>query len=140
MAEKHCTVTHNNDVAWLQVEEESVAHVKEQTWEDITPNELRRTICKTKNWKASGVDLVHNYWYKHLLALQHRLCNTLNGVILTPLLLPEWATLGTTTLLHKKGPESDAKNYRPITCLSIGMSQRVDLEFSWYSIGPRDIA
>eukprot|EP00957_Ditylum_brightwellii_P185987 14159926-Ditylum_brightwellii.AAC.1 len=112
-----CTATHDNDAAWLQVEEESAAHVKEQAWVDITLDELCRTICKTKNWKAPCVDLVHNYWYKDLQALQHHLRTALNGVILIPSFLPKWATLGTTTLLHKKGPESDAKNYRPITCL-----------------------
>eukprot|EP00957_Ditylum_brightwellii_P021017 1584219-Ditylum_brightwellii.AAC.1 len=84
-----CTATHNNDAAWLQVEEESVQYVKEQKWMDITPDELHRTICKTKNWKVPGVDLVHNYWYKHLLALQHCLCNALNGVITNPSLLPD---------------------------------------------------
>eukprot|EP00957_Ditylum_brightwellii_P144201 10987596-Ditylum_brightwellii.AAC.1 len=112
------TTTHNNEAAWFQVEEESVQHVKEQQWTDITPNELHRTIFKTKNWKAPGVDLVHNYWYKHLLALQQWLCDALNGVILDPMLLPDWATVGTTTLPLKKGPDCDPNKNRPITCLS----------------------
>eukprot|EP00957_Ditylum_brightwellii_P094226 7174289-Ditylum_brightwellii.AAC.1 len=92
------TATHNNEAAWLKVEEESVQHVTKQQWMDITPDELCRTICKTKNWKAPRVDLVHNYWYKHFPALQHCLCNAFNGVI------PD--------------PKCDPKNYRSITCLS----------------------
>eukprot|EP00957_Ditylum_brightwellii_P071333 5422631-Ditylum_brightwellii.AAC.1 len=66
----------------------SHTNVKEESWQDITTDELQTTIRKLKNWKASGADGVHNYWYKHLPSLQLRLCNALNQVILDPTTLP----------------------------------------------------
>eukprot|EP00957_Ditylum_brightwellii_P101925 7768377-Ditylum_brightwellii.AAC.1 len=113
-----CTATHNNDATWLQMEEESLQHVTKQKWVDTTPDELCRTICKTKNWKTPGVNLVHNYWYKHLLALQHCLCNALNGVITDPSLLPKWTTLSCTTLLHKKDWSVNLKTIGPSHALA----------------------
>eukprot|EP00957_Ditylum_brightwellii_P095272 7256571-Ditylum_brightwellii.AAC.1 len=44
------------------------------------------------------------------------LCTALNTYITNPDLLPPWLTLGQTTLLHKKGPENELKNYCFITC------------------------
>ena len=40
-----------------------------------------------------------------------------NKILLDPKLTPEWMTRGRTTLIHKKGPTDEARNYRPITCL-----------------------
>eukprot|EP00957_Ditylum_brightwellii_P184791 14075438-Ditylum_brightwellii.AAC.1 len=37
------TVKHNEEAAWLQVEEESVQHVQQQQWTNITVEEMRQT-------------------------------------------------------------------------------------------------
>eukprot|EP00957_Ditylum_brightwellii_P168203 12804773-Ditylum_brightwellii.AAC.1 len=37
------TAKHNNKVVWLQVEEESVQHMQQQQWTNITIEEMRQT-------------------------------------------------------------------------------------------------
>ena len=45
------------------------------------------------------------------------LTHVTNSIIKTPDTAPTWLTEGKTTLIYKKCEESQAKNYRPITCL-----------------------
>eukprot|EP00957_Ditylum_brightwellii_P078503 5968980-Ditylum_brightwellii.AAC.1 len=37
------TTKHNDEAAWLQVEEESVQHMQQQQWTNITIEEMRQT-------------------------------------------------------------------------------------------------
>mmetsp|Transcript_36211 Transcript_36211/g.53028 ORF Transcript_36211/g.53028 Transcript_36211/m.53028 type:complete len:519 (-) Transcript_36211:412-1968(-) len=112
------TAKHNEDAAWLKVEEENTQHIQQQQWKDITLEELRKTIKRLTNWKSPGIDQIQNYWYKHLVDLHEILLDAINHVVKNPSDLPSWFTCGLTTLIYKnKGLERDAKNYRPITCL-----------------------
>jgi len=79
--------------------------------------ESNKIIKRTANWKAPGIDQVQNFWIKHLTALHERLTQALEKTINNPQHAPTWITQGRTTLIHKNGPTSEAKNYRPITCL-----------------------
>eukprot|EP00957_Ditylum_brightwellii_P092262 7024139-Ditylum_brightwellii.AAC.1 len=52
---------HNDEVAWLQVEEEIIENVQQQQWTNITVEEMHQTVRKLTNWKAPGMDQVQNY-------------------------------------------------------------------------------
>eukprot|EP00957_Ditylum_brightwellii_P110951 8461694-Ditylum_brightwellii.AAC.1 len=102
---------HNARAAWLEVKKESVTHVPEQEWQDITAKELTTVLAGLKKWKARGIDKVHNYWCRHHHALHDRLQEAMNQALIHPELLPPWITGGVTTLLYKKGDESVPKKY-----------------------------
>eukprot|EP00957_Ditylum_brightwellii_P184069 14021155-Ditylum_brightwellii.AAC.2 len=67
--EVHKTAKHNDEAAWLHVEEESVEHVQQQQWTNIAVEEMHPAVRKLTNWKAPGMDQVQNYWCKHMPAL-----------------------------------------------------------------------
>lgn len=102
---------HNARAKWLEVEKESVAHVQEPDWTEVTSTEFATVVRSLKNWKAPGPDKVHNYWFKHLPSLHERFRQGANHALCYPELLPRWMTGGDTTLLYKKGDKSVAKNY-----------------------------
>jgi len=81
-------------------------------------NELTSITKKLSNWKAPGLDQVQNFWIKHLTSLHPTLNTRFNQAIKNPETAPTWLTGGRTTLIYKKGEKDEAKNYRPITCLS----------------------
>eukprot|EP00957_Ditylum_brightwellii_P172983 13169948-Ditylum_brightwellii.AAC.1 len=96
---------HNKDAAWLREEERHFnekIQVKEQGWKDVIEEELDGAIRRIKNWKAPGIDQVHDYWFKHLQGLQFLLCSAINQCICEPKLIPKWITGGQTILLLKK--------------------------------------
>ena len=91
--------------------------IKRDTWADFTTTQLTETTKRLANWKAPGIDQVHNFWIKYLTALHPALTRAANKIIHHPETAPTWLTTGATTLIHKSGPTNNAKNYRPITCL-----------------------
>ena len=91
--------------------------INEAQWKEITICEIQQGCKKLANWKAPGLDQVQNFWLKYLTSLQPKLTELMNKTIKNPTELPTWMTKGRTTLIHKKGPTSMAKNYQPITCL-----------------------
>jgi hypothetical protein len=108
---------HREDAEWLKKEEEEMKDIQAATWKDITEGEIL-TICRRlANWKSPGLDQVQNFWLKHLSSLHPLLAELLNDIVKHPSKSPKWFTRGKTVLLHKKGPTTAAKNYRPITCL-----------------------
>ena len=84
----------------------------------ITNKEMDSSIDKSKNNKTPGYDNIPSECIKNLdTKTKEALLNLFNKMwelIYTP---PKWQ-LALTTLLHKKGPESDIANYRPITLLT----------------------
>ena len=108
---------HREDAEWLKKEEELMENVEEASWKEITEDEILTTCKRLANWKAPGLDQVQNFWLKHLSALHPLLSDIINYTIKNPKEAPQWFTRGKTNLLHKKGPTTEAKNYRPITCL-----------------------
>jgi hypothetical protein len=84
----------------------------------ITNKEMDSSIKKSKNNKTPGYDNIPSECIKNLdTKTREALLNLFNKmweIIYTP---PKWQ-LAFTTLLHKKGPESNIANYRPITLLT----------------------
>ena len=109
--------SHNKKAPWLQQEKLKNKNLQQDIWENITPVIFLTSLKKLMNWKSPGIDKVQNYWIKKLTALHTPLMNALNKICNQPTLMPTWLTQGYTTLIRKKGCESDPKNYRPITCL-----------------------
>ena len=108
---------HREDAEWLKNEEEEMKDIQEATWKDITEGEIL-TICRRlANWKSPGFDQVQKFWLKHLSSLHPLLVEPFNDIVKHLSKSPKWFTQGKTVLLHKKGPTTSAKNYRPITCL-----------------------
>ena len=108
---------HREDAEWLRKEEEDMKNIKEAKWQEITCDEMLTTVKKLANWKSPGLDQVQNFWMKHLTSLHPKLTDVINHTVQHPKEAPRWYTRGRTNLLHKKGPTTVAKNYRPITCL-----------------------
>ena len=109
--------SHNTKAPWIQNETNHHAKIPTDTWTDISNEIFLKNIRKLQNWKAPGLDQVQNYWLKKIHALHSPLINAYNNICQHPTYTPQWLTMGRTTLIHKKGEQSDAKNYRPITCL-----------------------
>ena len=108
---------HNQNAEWIKKEEECNKDVKEQVWEEITKDELLSAIRNSHNWKAPGIDKIHNYWIKNLTSLHSLLTVEYNKLIVNPKLMPDWLTNGITFLQAKNTETNNPKNYRPITCL-----------------------
>ena len=88
------------------------------THSKITLKELDNAIKLAKNNKRPGYDIIPSECLKLLdKATKSALLFLLNSMWELDYTPPEWQ-LALTKLLHKKGPESDIANYRPITLLS----------------------
>lgn len=85
----------------------------------ITEMEVKQTISRLKNNKASGIDLIVNEHFKSLAhIIAPTLVNLFNLVFDTGI-IPEAWTLGIIKPIYKnKGCKSDPSNYRPITLIS----------------------
>ena len=108
---------HNEEASWLTQERKEMESVDNQQWTDITTEIVRSRCKKLSNWKAPGLDKVQNFWLKHLEPLHQHIARLFQDITTQPSHTPTWLTLGATSLIHKKGPTNNAKNYRPITCL-----------------------
>ena len=108
---------HNKSATWLKSEKLIRRDTPQDTWTDITTEDLRKNLKKLRNWKAPGLDKVQNFWIKKLHTLHSPMAKAFNHICQHPESMPKWMTEGTTTLIYKKGKESLPKNYRPITCL-----------------------
>ena len=78
---------------------------------------LKKTLKKTSNWKTSGHDGIHGFWFKKFTSIHNRLALEMNRC-LQEAQVPDWMTKGKTTLIQKDPSKGTApNNYRPITCL-----------------------
>lgn len=112
--------THFNQQApWIDQVEESTNDYQEMVDIQIEENDIKSCIVKTSNWKATGLDKIHNFWLKHLTCIHSLLAKFFTNVLRDPDEFPEFLAQGITYLLPKKGDMKDPKNYRPITCLSV---------------------
>ena len=84
----------------------------------ITHKDLSEAISKSQKWKTPGADQVNNFWISQLKSTHPHLVKAFNDIMECPALTPEWLTEGVTFLIPKNENTEDAKNYRPITCLS----------------------
>ena len=78
---------------------------------------LKKILKKISNWKTSGHDGIHGFWFKKFTSIHDRLALEINRVLLDAQ-VPDWMTKGKTTLIHKDPSKGTApKNYRLRTCL-----------------------
>ena len=72
---------------------------------------------KMSNWKTSGQNGIHGFWFKKSTSIYNRLGLEMSRCLQVAHGL-EWMTKGKTTLIQKDPlKETVQKNYRPITCL-----------------------
>ncbi|XP_062521983.1 uncharacterized protein LOC134196780 [Corticium candelabrum] len=71
------------------------------------------------NWKSPGPDKVYGFWVKRIMCLHTDLTRNYNLLVQNPDSVPDWLSQGITTLIPKNDKTDQAKNYRPITCLSV---------------------
>ncbi|KAJ0173873.1 hypothetical protein K1T71_011022 [Dendrolimus kikuchii] len=110
-------IEHNYSAEWIQNEIERMKKVKEMDFDNIDIEELQTVINKTQNWKASGADGIHNYWFKKLVSLQEVLTKQISEIIKGTDTLPEFLTKGLTFMLPKINNSVDPSHFRAITCL-----------------------
>jgi len=110
---------HNVGAEWIQKERDRHRDIPKMDWEGISPLEVNRVISKAHNWKAPGLDNIHNFWLKNFKSLHVHLARLFNKIIEDPESVPEYFARGHTFMLPKdlSDTENPAK-YRPITCLN----------------------
>ena len=110
--------THNKDASWIEKSMTQHDKVDTQEWENITVGEVKGALITTQKWKSPGIDKIPNFWLNTLSSAHLALTKLLNELVLHPELTPTWLCEGKTYLLAKSNDTAQAKNYRPITCLS----------------------
>ena len=108
----------NENAEWVRDLENSTKDIPEQEWENITAEEIERSLRKSHKWKSLGVDQIPNFWLHTLSSAHAKLASNLNSIMKEPNLTPKWLCHGATYLLAKSSETENPKNYRPITCLS----------------------
>ena len=108
----------NADAEWINKVAEKYKNIETQSWDDITVEELENALKKSQKWKSPGIDKVPNFWLSHMSAMHKLLAKQMSEIISEPDLTPKWLAEGITYLLAKTPETTNAKNFRPITCLS----------------------
>ena len=57
----------NFEATWLKLERHRVYGISEMEVINITASDISRVLKRAQNWKIPGSDMVHNFWYKHLI-------------------------------------------------------------------------
>ena len=110
--------TYNKDASWIEKNATQNEEINIQEWENITVSEIKTALTKSQKWKSPGIDKIPNFWLNTLSSAHTVLAKLLNDIVLQPELTPEWICEGKTYLLAKSNETDQAKNYRPITCLT----------------------
>ncbi|KAI5718661.1 hypothetical protein M8J77_024813 [Diaphorina citri] len=87
-------------------------------FENVTEIDVRNIVKHLHNWKAPGLDKIHNYWWKYFTSVHTHLAYHINDVIQYPEKMPTFLNQGITYLKPKTNDTQNPKNYRPITCLN----------------------
>lgn len=111
------TKEHNITASWIMEEKRNNADVEDMLAPEVTDTVLSNIISNTHNWKGTGSDNIHNYWYKKFTCIHSYLLNQINGFIRKPETIPSFLSEGRTYLLPKGKISQDPAKYRPITCL-----------------------
>ena len=113
-------VHHNESAFWLRRQTNGETHRKdEQQWLPISDNEVTSCLKMLGNWKSPGPDMVYGFWVKCITCLHTDLTCNCNLLVQNPDSVPDWLSQGITTLIPKNDKTDQAKNYWPITCLSV---------------------
>ncbi len=107
----------NETPQWIQGIEKKAMKIENSIFSGITLEKLKESIIKTQNWKATGIDRVHNYYIKKLSATHNSILKCYNSIIMGEEEVPEWMTIGRVILIPKNEHTENPKNWRPIACL-----------------------
>lgn len=110
--------THKRTADWIETEKEKFSNVNIQQEISLTDEDITKVINNTHNWKATGLDHIHNYWYKQLNTTHKQLAKCINDLLHNPRDIPKFLTTGITYILPKNQQTKNPENYHPITCLS----------------------
>ena len=84
-----------------------------------TPAKVIKQLRKIANWKAPGPNGLQGFWLKSFTSCIERIALQLQDC-LTTTQIPEWFTIGATTLILKDKEKGNiASNCTPITCLPL---------------------
>lgn len=109
----------HKEANWIKREEKRTQKVPFMRMPHINNKQIAKSIANALNWKAPGWDQITNFWLKKLTSLHEALAAAFNDLLKNPERLPKWLTQGRTILIPKKSGTCQAKDYRPITCLSV---------------------
>ena len=83
------------DSEWSLKVKETLRETTKQENAIITVKELKRAISRMSNWKASGPDYVHGFWFKKATSLHPKLKQHLQECVNAGA-VPTWMTEGRT--------------------------------------------
>lgn len=109
---------HNVTPAWLKKIENSAANITTTPTDEITESTIAECIRKLKNWKATGKDMIHNFWIKKLSNLHFIIRRFFNTFLNHPSEIPNSFCEGITYLKPKENNTVNPAKFRPITCLN----------------------
>ena len=75
--------TYNKDADWIKNYESSI-NIEQQTFNNISTNEIRSSIENFANWKSPGIDNIQNVWWKHFTSTHESFAKLTNSMILEP--------------------------------------------------------
>ncbi|KAL0809154.1 hypothetical protein ABMA28_011389 [Loxostege sticticalis] len=108
---------HNREAKWVVEEQNKRLNVEDMKFEEVNEEDIYTVTQKMKNWKATGIDRIHNFWFKKFTSLHKILATIITDLIKGNTTLPKFITTGITYMLPKSANTSDPSQYRPITCL-----------------------
>ena len=120
VSEKSITERKNGWEIWRERQRERVNDERRQERVSINIEKLRKQYRKIPNCKTLGWGGVQGYWVENLRSLHERASSQVNRILMGENDLPEWMTHDRTVPCQKDLKKGNtAKNYRPITCLSL---------------------
>lgn len=105
----------NEDAKWIKKLQKEKCKMQ---WVIIDKEELKNALKNTQGWKAPGLDMLPNFWWKQLSNLYESLAKQFNHLMHDDGTIPPWLAEGKTHLVPKNNDTEDPKNFRPITCLN----------------------
>ena len=103
---------HNEKAEWINMTRE-LEGLEEGPKAEIDIDLIKTTLKKISNWKTSGHDEIHEFWFKKFTSIHDGLGLEMNRC-LQGAHVPEWKD----TLIQKDPSKWTAlNNYKPITCL-----------------------
>lgn len=109
---------HNQSSQLLQQNDETneITPMQECT---VSTEDFQIVVKRLQNWKASGIDGLHNYWLKSFVSLHETMRREINKFIQNPSCIPDYLCEGITYLIPKEDSYTeDPSKFRPITCLN----------------------
>lgn len=111
-------IKHNDEAHWIREMKDTTNEVNQMAPKDVEIEEVQQSIKKLQNWKAPGVDRIHNYYYKKFTCTHFLLAQHFQKFLDDPASFPDFLCTGITYLKPKSEDLQNPAKYRPITCLS----------------------